>query len=323
MGYSEWEKIGKDITRSVQDAVDNKDFSNLNQNLKNAASDAREQMNRNMSSTGAYARRASERVPNAQNQGRYSSSTRQTYAGPQRPAGYQNSTAISPLYTSTNGKYGSGVAMAVIGYTVMGISLLTGSVLMLGTALTDASPVVVTVAAVLAAAPVVLGGLLGRAGRKLLGRVKRFQNYVKQIGSREYCDLTELEKTNMYSAKVVEGDVRYMLQHGWFLQGHMDDQNTCLIVPNDAYKQYIATRDHVRELEKEREQAEAEERARQKEKEENMNPQTRSVVERGEEFIRQIHDCNDRIPGEEISEKISRMEKMVDQIFDVVEKKPE
>ena len=41
------------------------------------------------------------------------------------------------------------------------------------------------------------------------------------------------------------------------------------------------------------------------------------------EYIRKIHESNDAIPGEEISAKISRMEMLVDKIFDRVEENPE
>ena len=40
-------------------------------------------------------------------------------------------------------------------------------------------------------------------------------------------------------------------------------------------------------------------------------------------FIRKIHECNEAIPGEEISAKISRMEMLVDRIFDRVEENPQ
>ena len=41
------------------------------------------------------------------------------------------------------------------------------------------------------------------------------------------------------------------------------------------------------------------------------------------EYIKKIHECNDAIPGEEISAKISRIETLVDRIFDRVEQNPE
>ena len=47
------------------------------------------------------------------------------------------------------------------------------------------------------------------------------------------------------------------------------------------------------------------------------------MLDRGEAFIAQIRKCNDAIPGKEISEKISRMELIVQRIFQRVDTNPE
>ncbi len=47
------------------------------------------------------------------------------------------------------------------------------------------------------------------------------------------------------------------------------------------------------------------------------------MIGEGDAYIRKIHACNDAIPGDEISAKISRMEMLVDKIFDRVEQDPE
>lgn len=54
-----------------------------------------------------------------------------------------------------------------------------------------------------------------------------------------------------------------------------------------------------------------------------MAPDIRRIIEEGDHYIRKIHACNDAIPGQEISAKISRMELLVDKIFDRVEQNPE
>ena len=53
------------------------------------------------------------------------------------------------------------------------------------------------------------------------------------------------------------------------------------------------------------------------------DPQVQEVLDRGNAFIAQIRACNDAIPGEEISEKISRMELIVCRIFERAEAHPE
>jgi len=54
-----------------------------------------------------------------------------------------------------------------------------------------------------------------------------------------------------------------------------------------------------------------------------LPPQVQKVIEEGDMYIRRIHACNDAVSGREISAKISRMEMLVDRIFDRVEQNPE
>ena len=48
-----------------------------------------------------------------------------------------------------------------------------------------------------------------------------------------------------------------------------------------------------------------------------------SIIKQGDDYVRKIREANDAIPGEEISAKISRMEMLVDRIFDRVEQNPD
>lgn len=56
---------------------------------------------------------------------------------------------------------------------------------------------------------------------------------------------------------------------------------------------------------------------------ESVPAQVQEVLEAGEAYIRRIQKCNNDIPGEEISAKITRIEKLVRQIFVRVEQYPE
>ena len=47
------------------------------------------------------------------------------------------------------------------------------------------------------------------------------------------------------------------------------------------------------------------------------------VIEEGQSYVRPIRQCNDEIPGEEMSDKLDRLELLVTRIFDQVEKEPE
>lgn len=62
---------------------------------------------------------------------------------------------------------------------------------------------------------------------------------------------------------------------------------------------------------------------RQQEENSRLSPQVRKVIEAGDAYVEKIRACNDAIPGAEISAKISRMETVIDRIFDRVEQNPE
>ena len=77
--------------------------------------------------------------------------------------------------------------------------------------------------------------------------------------------------------------------------------------------------DGVRQEKAEKEAAEARARSDY----EKLSPEVQKIIDAGDEYVRKIREANDAIPGEEISAKISRMEMLVDRIFDRVEQNPD
>lgn len=54
-----------------------------------------------------------------------------------------------------------------------------------------------------------------------------------------------------------------------------------------------------------------------------MTPEVQAAIEEGEAYVRRIRQSNDAIPGVEISAKISRMEMIVQRIFERIAQHPE
>ena len=161
-------------------------------------------------------------------------------------------------------------------------------------------------------------GLLA-GGLKKLGKLERFQKYVGTLGTHTYCNLEQLSQAVNKPVKFVKKDVRKMIDSGWFRQGHMDAQETCLITSNEPYQQYTQTQKALEEKKKEEElRQEQMQRSR-----ENMPPEVQEVLDKGNEYLKKIHESNDAIPGVEISVKISRMELIVEKIFERAQKHPE
>ena len=154
-------------------------------------------------------------------------------------------------------------------------------------------------------------GLL-TGGIKKLGKLERFQKYIGTMGTHTYCNFEQLSAAVGKPVKFVKKDVKKMISDGWFRQGHIDAQETCLITSNETYQQYTQTA-------KAREEKKQEEERRQA----DLSPEVQEVLDKGNEFLDKIHKSNDAIPGVEISAKISRMELIVEKIFERAQKHPE
>ena len=156
---------------------------------------------------------------------------------------------------------------------------------------------------------------MGITGTVIRGRVKRFRQYVQQIGDRAYCNIKELaDKTGKTETKVRK-DLKLMIEKRMFLQGHLDQKETCLIVTDAMYQQYLETEKQAKTVQMQQQQ--------QKEQRSRMPEECRKILEEGQEYITYIHKCNDDLPGEEISRKLSRLETIITRIFQEVEKQPE
>ena len=105
-----------------------------------------------------------------------------------------------------------------------------------------------------------------------------------------------------------------MIQKRMFLQGHLDQQKTCVIVTDEMYQQYLTVQQQAEERQFQQ-KAEAEQRAQ-------LPEECRKILEEGQEYVQYIHKCNDDIPGEEISRKLSRLELIITRIFEEVGKNP-
>lgn len=154
-------------------------------------------------------------------------------------------------------------------------------------------------------------GLL-TGGIKKLGKLERFQKYIGTLGTHTYCNFEQLSAAVGKPVKFVKKDVKKMISDGWFRQGHIDAQETCLITSNETYQQYTQTAKALEEKKQEEERRQV-----------DLSPEVQEVLDKGNEFLDKIHKSNDAIPGVEISAKISRMELIVEKIFERAQKHPE
>ena len=239
--------------------------------------------------------------------------------------GYSNAQQSPVLYGSTTGTKAGGIVMIAAGGSIALIFLI----LFLASCIASLpeSPGALWIMRAVFGLLTAASGMITGWGIKLLKQVGRFKNYSRRIAGREYCNISEIGSNSGKSIKFVTKDLERMISKGWFRQGHMDGEKKCLILSNRAYEEYL-------QIETRRQQSKAEEPVKKEEKtqentkekeakNEKLAPEVQKIIDQGDAFIRKIHECNEAIPGEEISAKISRMEMLVDRIFDRVEENPQ
>lgn len=300
MSETSWEKFGKQISKTVQDAVENQNYEKLNQ----AVSDT---LNQAVKSVAEGIKNAAE--PTGKYHGYKTYTTQSRQEKKQGPGmHYTNVSSEEKAETLTfpikaPSTMGAVLPM-VLGYWFGTMQLLI--VLAAG------------IFGIMSVPMAILGFWIGFRGRVKLGRVRRFRKYIDQIDKREYCNISELAAKAGVSADVVIKDLEYMIKKQWFRQGHFDRQKTCLIVTDGMYRQYC-------QLEEEKEIQYENYRNKKDEKEKSRDelpPEIQKINELGEEYICKLRRCNDAIPGEQISEKISRIEILTERIFDRVRQNP-
>ncbi|MBR2635443.1 MAG: 5-bromo-4-chloroindolyl phosphate hydrolysis family protein, partial [Oscillospiraceae bacterium] len=158
----------------------------------------------------------------------------------------------------------------------------------------------------LAGAGIALAGYgISRIGKR------RLRLYQQVIGQKQVANISDLARAVGKRERFVVRDLKKMIKKGHFPEGHLDDNETMLILTDTAYEQY-RTGEANRKLRELKE-------ARIKEDPNGME----AIMAEGEAWILKIRRANDALPGEEISRKLDQLESVTRKIFSTVEKKPE
>ena len=174
-------------------------------------------------------------------------------------------------------------------------------------------------------------GLIG-TGSVQRSRLNRFKRYMKLCGDKTYCDIKMLASHVGKSSRYVLKDLRKMLQKGMLPEGHLDDKGTCLMLDDKTYQQYLETKQSygARTFADQAEQSAGSVTGDSSGNTENpqnaQNPESQALdamVAEGQEYIRKLRTLNDAIPGEAISEKLFRLERVLTEIFDALREHPE
>lgn len=274
-----WDDLGRDIQQMIDRAVNSNDYQRLNQSIRQ--------------SIGQAANMGNEIV-------------RKVVHNPQSDTRNEN---LPVLYADTRGRHSAAILEIIFGSFLSSFAFAgTLGVAAVGDWLI--TPFLVDVLLKFGIGGMAVGGALLGVGVSNARKVKRFRTYRRVLGDKTHCTLEKLARSVGKNVKFVRREVARMIDAGLFLEGHLNHEQTCLIVSDETYRDF----EHNRKQLEERMQPEAEP---------NPDSQVQQVLDRGNAFIAQIRKCNDDIPGEEISAKIYHTENLVQRIFDRAKTHPE
>ena len=310
------------VGQTVQDAVDSGNYSNLSRDVAKGIESMFSSMGRSFDTTtyrtpgtpDPASRTSAARNPNWQQTRTYQEIQRlqqQRAADPRmaaqmmqqtppRQAYVQPQPFVNSLYKNlSSDKLAAGVGsvMGIAAGAIITIMLMPGI-------LSGGMATFIGLGLLIIPALAIFGGAVG-AGEFSL--IERFEKIVKALGDKTYADIGALAAALGKPEDKLKKDLKKMLKKGWFTQGNLDSTEKTLITSAETYQHYL----------------EAEKAAKEREEEESIyTPEQREMFRQGEEFIKQLRECNDLIPGEEVSGKLDRMEHSVRQILDRAKEQP-
>ena len=329
--------LGDEIKNIVQNALNNKDFNRLNKDIENIVKGALDEVRKSIDWKQDKSKSWSNQNYNGQTKDNYSYTIRKEkkYNGSimnsnnnvQWQGNRNSKSALKPTkFTVPMGQvsnilftvFGS-IGSIIFGVPVLGLILtfmFNGERGLLNGAI-GIFPLFA------------LSAILFMNGRKIRKRLKRFQRYIIQLRGRNYCLINEFSSATGLSNKAVVKDLRKMITIGMFPEGHIDDKNTCFMLNNECYEQYLQLQKHIeiknfedqeKQLYKTTDESLKQEESNTKDE---LKPEIRKAIDEGRKFVAEIKDANIAIPGEEISQKLDRLENITGRIYDYVEIHPE
>lgn len=314
--------LGDEIKNKVQDALNNKDFNKLSQDIKKASKNALDEFRSSLNG----------KLNNINNQKKTNwngktdkndSHTMKNYKKTKSEMSVKNKTSLkSNKLAVPVGQVSGGLLTVFGGIISAGFGIAIFVMIILGFAVGKLFHAVA-----LGLLPFfIIGIILLINGINIRNRLKRFQKYMLYMKGQKYYRIADLSLITGLSKKFIEKDLSKMISAGMFPQGHIDDKKTWFMLNNESYYQYLELQKNIemKNLDKERHKESYKDFKSKEEKNRNkLTPEMRKSIYEGRKLVLDIKDTNIAIPGDEISLKLDRLEEITGKIFDYIEIHPE
>jgi hypothetical protein len=155
-------------------------------------------------------------------------------------------------------------------------------------------------------------------GKNIRKRVKRFNQYVSSLDGDNYCSIQQLATAVGKREKFIVKDLRKMIDLGMFKEAYISEEKTYFMLSNEVYENYLISQENYKKRnEQELKKDKSQENINDPEKEEVIH-----TIEMVKNYIQQIKNVNNAISKKEISIKLQRLQNIVSEIIDFVEKNP-
>ena len=229
-------------------------------------------------------------------------------------------------FRSSWGLTASGAVMAAAGGAGMVFFGIPALVSALAPAVAGNPEVAVT--AILGILTAGFATLLG-FGIRNLRRASKLKALQRAVGQREAVGFDDLAARMQVSPKAALAASRTLIKGGYLPEGRIDDENTTLMVTENAYHQYRQFQQSQRQTLAEREAAEAARAAEaaaraahEQDISERLTPEQRAFVARGRDYVRQMDELNAAIDDAAVSERITAIQDVVGRILARAEEEP-
>ncbi len=323
MNSNDWQQIGEDIKKQVQSAIDANDFSELSRTISETVGQAIDDVGKSVSGVFQQTIQKKPHFSNTTGSDTAGAGNKTDSRQPWKGEVYYGKPNLRPdrryFVRRPKGSI-SGVLQIIFGF---GTAVLTGfafCMVLMGTLFSGDGSLGVSIFGGICGILAAAGAALGIRGICLTERADRFKRYAAMLQEKLYCSIEDMAASMGKSRKFILKDLRKMMHKGWFLQGHIDKQESCFIASDQVFEQYRLTQKNYEEEQKKKEESLTE---TVNEVESESLTEYDKILEEGRDYIQAIRFCNDEIPGEEMSEKLDKLELLVTRIFAQVEKEPE
>lgn len=316
--------LGDQFKSAVQDAINKGDFQHLNDLVSDTVTDV-------IAEAGWQVKKTSEQIQrefktsshtdvykNTQNYQEQQAQRNQQFTK-NRPSKFA-SRKLMPVTKTKNIGQISNILYIIFGGVGAAFSILGMLIGLIFTAIDWAWPIGVYVFLFLL---LLFSGLIVKKGMNERNRLSRLKRYIALCGDNMYVNIKYLADQTGKSTGYVLKDVKKMMHLGFFPEGHLDEKETCLMLDDSTYREYLNVEKERKALAQEEAFKKATQTASAPDMDEKTRKELQTMLAEGQDYIQKLHYLNDQIEGEVISQKLYRMEDLLKEIFERVQEDPD